>query len=52
MQSTDFDVIADAECRVMAGRVGNVGAVFAADDWDLVLFELLTDELSSDGSHG
>jgi len=50
VQSTDFDIVADVECRVVAGCVGDMSAVLAADDWDLVLFELVMDELSSDES--
>jgi len=50
VQSTDFDVVANVECGIVAGCAGDMSAVLAADDWDLVLFELVMNELSSDES--
>jgi hypothetical protein len=50
VQGTDFDAVADAKCRVVAGCVRNMSAVLAANDGYLVLFELVVNELRSPAS--
>lgn len=49
MESLDLDV-ADVECLVVSGSLGDLVAVLAAYDWDRVRFELGTSQ--RDSSYG
>ena len=40
MKSTDSDSVADFECRAMFWCFRNFRTISAANDWDLVMFEL------------